>query len=872
MFPVIIIILAGLECILAFQGPMALLEKPSLVVATPFSYGLEPDEVDALFVHLQRAMARTRLFRVIPHRFIEAYYLEQKDRPDMDLERKMSYTDYEEMARELKIDRLLTGSVYPKGDAIDVSLALRSTENGQILHRVSYSSPDVLKFIAGKQIDGDDLDLAADFRLKTKGVTLFDNLFFLLLAGQVILAVSIGLRKKPDLLNQVLIVGSLLVFLFAFIYAKNASMDYVQRFIANKGQISLAENTLTEQLYSFVRFGPLLLLNIGYYAYLRIKRRGRQTAPVQADRNPPGREPRGRDPYGMDRSDKEQISREGIGTGAVLPDGPGSLSAANISRTWALPLTMLSALMYALSFPSFLTLAGTPFLAWVCLIPLFLAILYSDTLRAIIYGVAFGALYTLVLNYWHGTYSYISLAFSVLLSTMLYVIWMVPFVIIVKKSQKWGFIIIPLFWLTFDYLRTLGFLGYPWGFLGVSNWSFLPLIQIADFTGVWGLTFLIVFWNAAVTWSFASGDFGWSWSRRRWVPIAAAGILVMLSLGYGIVHLLRGPPEDARVMRVVLVQQNRDPRKHQFQDSYRSIVRLTNDAMRESGGRKPDLIVWPEGGFMTDIRYWTERSASGSSSSGQVERFLQYQKRLGTWLVTGTQDHIYETGPDGERKKRNFNSSVLLTDRGEIAGFYHKIHLVPFTEHFPYRDQFPWLAALLDKFGTSNWKQGSERTIYEHPSARFFTPICFEDIFPDDLRHFVRNGAQLIVNMSNDYWSLTPVEGKQHAIHSIFRAVENRRPMVRATASGLTIYISVDGRVSRDFPAYYTRGYLIADIPIADRGTSFYTRHGDWLPQLCLILTLAAALFLTGRGARRLYLSGGLRTGASASSSPIPRP
>ncbi|MDY7027956.1 MAG: nitrilase-related carbon-nitrogen hydrolase [Spirochaetota bacterium] len=114
------------------------------------------------------------------------------------------------------------------------------------------------------------------------------------------------------------------------------------------------------------------------------------------------------------------------------------------------------------------------------------------------------------------------------------------------------------------------------------------------------------------------------------------------------------------------------------------------------------------------------------------------------------------------------------------------MHLVPFTEHFPYEEEFPWLAALLDKFGTSNWKQGEERVIFQHPAAGFFTPICFEDIFPDDTRRFVLEGADLIVNISNDYWSLTPVEGKQHAIHSLFRAVENRRPMVRATGSGLT--------------------------------------------------------------------------------------
>jgi apolipoprotein N-acyltransferase len=195
-----------------------------------------------------------------------------------------------------------------------------------------------------------------------------------------------------------------------------------------------------------------------------------------------------------------------------------------------------------------------------------------------------------------------------------------------------------------------------------------------------------------------------------------------------------------------------------------------------------------------------------------------------------------------------------MSPDGEPVRFYHKIHLVPFTESFPYKDEYPWLADLLDKFDTSNWLEGDERTIFDHPVARFFTPICFEDIFPDDVRRFVLNDADVIVNISNDYWSLTPVEGKQHAVHAMFRAVENRRPMVRATASGLTTYITPAGRMARDFPDYYTAGYLMVDIPIRETGLTIYTRFGDWFAKLCLIGSGAAAVVLLA-----LWLTGIVR-------------
>jgi apolipoprotein N-acyltransferase len=141
------------------------------------------------------------------------------------------------------------------------------------------------------------------------------------------------------------------------------------------------------------------------------------------------------------------------------------------------------------------------------------------------------------------------------------------------------------------------------------------------------------------------------------------------------------------------------------------------------------------------------------------------------------------------------------------------------------------------------WEPGQERVIFHIPRLAFFTPICFEDSFPDDMRRFVLEGGEAIVNISNDYWSLYEAEAKQHAVNASFRAVENRRPLVRATASGLTCYVDIDGEFLASTP-YYQENFLIADVVFRPERLTPYTRWGDWLPQAAAA-ALAVLLLLS---------------------------
>jgi apolipoprotein N-acyltransferase len=176
---------------------------------------------------------------------------------------------------------------------------------------------------------------------------------------------------------------------------------------------------------------------------------------------------------------------------------------------------------------------------------------------------------------------------------------------------------------------------------------------------------------------------------------------------------------------------------------------------------------------------------------------------------------------------------------------------VPFTEYFPWKEQLPGVYDWLKNRDVYLWEPGKERTVFRHPKFSFSTPICFEDSFPGDVRQFVTAGAEAIINLSNDYWSLTEVEGRQHAANSAFRAVENRRPLVRATASGLTCYVDPEGRFRAALP-YYVEGVLVVDVEFVAGGQrlSVYSRLGDWFP-LCLLGLLGALAVLASARLRR---------------------
>jgi len=656
------------------------------------------------------------------------------------------------------------------------------------------------------------------------------------------------LYKYPELVFVI----TLAFFIFSYIFASNANMDYVQRFIAMGGKLNLAIDSHIERSASALKFVPLLLLSLIIIFYYRLR------YPVLAERV-------------FNRWISENIERHrkaGL-TKARLTKGKRRFS--NIFTVWGIFWILFSVVLFAFAFPSFVNPDGYSLLAWISLIPLFLVLDLSFFRASVFYGTTFGVLQAMLTNYWLGTFSLVSLQFVASFFVLYYVIftsvtlWIYKFV---SKHTEWGFLVFPIAWVLFDFLRTGGFLGYPWGIIGVTQYRYLALIQIASITGIWGITFIVVLFNSVVsgimldllkrdtvvgeTQAFIEGPFeiwrGW-WGISSLRGVVVFVVLVLVCLGYGAIALVRikgfysniklGREKNITWVKLALVQQNTDPRKNDYGDTFRILKQLTNSAMRY----KPDIVVWSETAFVPNIRRWSREDPNKYPLAKLVREFLAYQKTLGTWLLTGNDDYLLIRGKDGKIKRYDYNASVLFSPNGRRVKTYHKIKLVPFTEYFPYKKQLPWMYHLLLNFDVNLWEPGTERVVFRHPKFTFSTPICFEDAFPSEVRPFVLNGADVIINLSNDYWSLTPVEAKQHFINAIFRTVENRRPLLRATASGITAYVDISGRVVKTIPIY-KEGYMIVNLPvvrydkIGRKNTHFtlYTLAGDWFPLFLFVI------------------------------------
>jgi apolipoprotein N-acyltransferase len=828
IFGLLAVVVAVVELVLCFTGPFRFVKRPTLVLFPPFAHNLSPQQSMEVSSFVEKQVALTKSYSITSYRFIEEYFV--RTDPDFD-KAKLQPVDYkaaQELAQELELDRFGIVWVYSSSSYFEINVSIREVKDGTILRSGRFVSDSYEHMLEGIGKEGEALDIQDELAVEVAGIGLSDYLVLVLLALQFLLGLLALFGIEPGVLVEIAWAPALILFVFAYIWARSANMDYVQRYIASSGQLQLAESTAAEQLYAVLRYGPILILNALYYIGRRTSKRhttGKKTGGSWVERCITG---------------------------------------------WALPWVVLSAALFGFSFPSVLRLDGIGLLAWIAIAPLLLVLIKAKPAMGVFYGVVFGALQALIINYWLGTYNYVTLHLITIAFVVEFLLFMIALVVLIKLSGKWGFLTVPAAWVAFDYVRSIGILGYPWGIAGTTQFRFLPLIQIASFGGVWAVDFVVLLGNAAIAWALAASALDWNWVGRdavplrlrisggeRWAgklkgifsiligrlqtlfPVGVFLVVFCVCIGVGtavlltVRHRLYGHPEVDSAT-VVLLQHNTDPRKREYKENFEKLMELTDRALLELP-TTPDLVAWPEGGFILDIRWWSAPEREKSYWGRVVRELLDYQKGLGTWLMTGTQDHKMVLNPEGDPIRRNFNSSVLLDREGRINGFYHKINLVPFSEYFPLdKEKYSGLYETFQKYDISNWGVGTDRHVYQHEKMRIATPICFEDVFSDHVRRFVAQDVDVILNMSNDYWSLSPVEGRQHGILSLFRAVENQRPVLRTTSSGYTVYIDAAGQIQPGAPEPYSEGYVIARVPLPKKRFTLYTRWGDWFPIACL--------------------------------------
>ena len=385
-------------------------------------------------------------------------------------------------------------------------------------------------------------------------------------------------------------------------------------------------------------------------------------------------------------------------------------------------------------------------------------------------------------------------------------------------------------WVALEWLRGLGAISFGWNGLGVALHGNLTLIQIAEFTGVGGLSFLVSLVNLmlVITVCRFFNETRARQFRPHW-DIGFTMALIAAAIAFG-AHTVFAPASgDAIPLRVASVQAN-IPQDEKFDPAYADRIRERYASLTESAlATRPQLLLWPEAS-----------TPSAWNDDDTLDFLHGFTDRSDINFLLGS----LEFDPDGH----GYNVAALFTKESVFPKqVYKKIHRVPFGEYIPFRKSFPPFEWIIGDQVPGDFCPGEEYTVLqlEHPDMKIAALVCFEDTLGDLTRRFVERGAQLLVNVTNDGWFLQSQGPEQHLANAIFRAVENRRPLVRSANTGVTAFIDPMGRITKALSPF-SEGMLpdIVKVPPGNARQTFYTRHGELFSQACAVAALAAFVAL----------------------------
>jgi apolipoprotein N-acyltransferase len=375
----------------------------------------------------------------------------------------------------------------------------------------------------------------------------------------------------------------------------------------------------------------------------------------------------------------------------------------------------------------------------------------------------------------------------------------------------------PVVWVAVELARTR-ITGFPWDLLGTTQVDNIPLSRIASVTGVYGLSFEIVLVNAA----FAAAFLVQREKRKR---LVLATIVAAAVLQVGRLVPVPAIPADHTAVLVqanVPILEGSNWTKEYFNQTLRDLTEVSLDS--HGSPSRPDLIVWPENPapFYTSDPLFREAVSNVARQSS-------------AWVLVGSIG-IRNASATPEQPTEIYNSASLVSSNGDWVSRYDKVHLVPFGEYVPFKQVFSFAGGLTKEVG--DFSRGTSRAPLDAGGTKLGVFICYESIFPDEVRQFAGNGAQMLVNISNDGWYGDSGAYAQHLKQSRMRAVENNRWLLLDTNTGVTAVIDPNGRIVASGPRK-TRTAMRAPYALSN-STTFYTRHGDWFAYLCAIISVAA--------------------------------
>ena len=532
-----------------------------------------------------------------------------------------------------------------------------------------------------------------------------------------------------------------------------------------------------------------------------------------------------------------------------------------VARLWPWLAAATTGILAAVCFPPF----NQAWLAWIALTPLICAIWFSGKnskrpwLRNLLLGYVSGLIFFTTAFSWLGSlgrlfdnFFLFSLPFLLSLYLALHWAlwsWVAGFIAPSMFTSSWRNLLSAFLgasaWATHEWLRGWLFGGFGWNGLGVSQHTNWLLIQVCEFTGIAGLSFVIAFANIIVV-TIPLRLFTETRThqmRPHWdLNLTVLAIFGLLVFGWNTVRQDRA----TKSLRVAAVQPNIAQKVKFDSDSgpqiLEQLTHLSQPIIKASP--PPQLLIWPESAtpapMLTDQA--TYRFVMDFSESAHTDLLL---------------------GSDVLEGEQAYNAALLVPARGDELQIYRKIHLVPFGEYVPLRHSFPLFAAIAGRWVPGDFGRGTECSRFALSTADVLVAplICFEDTIGELTRHFVlpqasQRGADLLINVTNDGWFLHSAGSHQHLANAIFRCVEVRRPMVRAANTGVTCFVNEFGRVTQilrdEKGTTFGEGSLINDVQIPANGIlTFYARHGELFAQVCAGLTVLTIIALVSMTLRR---------------------
>lgn len=526
--------------------------------------------------------------------------------------------------------------------------------------------------------------------------------------------------------------------------------------------------------------------------------------------------------------------QESVASSAQLPVHSRRFSAfVSVARSVSpslvdCALALLSAVLLIFSFPNFELWP----LAWIALVPLLLIAVRRHPWPTFFAGWLFGVLFFYGSCYWL-TYSMINfggfpawLAYAALLPGAI-VIGIFPALfafVLARAVRRWGMhatFLAPIAWVAFEWTR-LQCTGQLWNAIGYSQAYQPQLIGAARLGGVYAVGFLIVLINAAVAFAILQ-------RRKRSLFVALAAAVVTCSIIFFTkLPGLPSVPSEAEA-HVVAVQPNVPMTlvksvavMHKLTEHHFTVSENALNSLPQEG--KPRLVIWPE----------SPMYFSYGSDQQLRERIAGFAKQHRTFVLLNSQEVAPNDGL--------YNSAVLINEEGRLVSQYDKIRLLPFGEYVPIPRWLPGSGLITAVVG--DFTPGAEYRQMQIGPIRTGVFICIESAYPDIARRFARDGADVLINISNDGYLGPTAVVRQHLANTVFRAVENGRPVLRVTNTGITAYITPHGEVRDATPTYRpdVRVWGIARSPV---GQTFYSSFGDWFVGICAVFTLLVLVMST---------------------------